>query len=102
MEKMQRDLNRFINMFFFFIVQGIRIIFSTVCRYSFVSNAIIYVCREIDNDRLNDLAIMCAEMTACCNSLAAEWLGVLLTLCCPLSHPGYYADVLSQVDVQVI
>lgn len=70
-------------------------------RYSFVSNAVIHVCREIDNDRLNDLAIMCAEMTACCNSLASEWLGVLLTLCCPLSHPGYYADVLSQVDIQV-
>lgn len=69
-------------------------------RYSFVSNAILYACREIDNDRLNDLAIMCAEMTACCNFLASEWLGVLLTLCCPLSHPGYYAEVLSQVDVQ--
>lgn len=55
----------------------------------------------MDNERLNDLAIMCAEMTACCNSLASEWLGVLLALCSPLSHPGYYSDVLNQLDIQV-
>lgn len=71
-------------------------------RYSFVSNAIIYVCRETDNERLNDLAIMCAEMTACCNSLAFEWLGALLALCCPMSHPGYYTDVFAQLDIQDI
>lgn len=71
------------------------------CRYSFVSNAVVHVCREMDNERLNDLAIMCAEMTACCNSLAAEWLGVLLALCCPIAHPGYYTDVLGQLDIQV-
>jgi hypothetical protein len=55
----------------------------------------------MDNERLNDLAIMCAEMTACCNSLASEWLGVLLALCCPIAHPGYYTDVLAQLDIQV-
>lgn len=56
----------------------------------------------MDNERLNDLAIMCAEMTACCNSLASEWLGSLLALCCPTLHPGYYTDILSQIDIQVI
>lgn len=71
-------------------------------RYSFVSNAIIHVCQEMDNDRLNDLAIMCAEMTACCNTLSSEWLGVLLALCCPMSHPGYYAEVLTSTDIQDI
>lgn len=70
-------------------------------RYSFVSNALIYACRETDNERLNDLAIMCAEMTACCNSLASEWLGALLALCCPMYHPGYYTDVLGMLDIQV-
>jgi hypothetical protein len=44
-------------------------------RYSFVCNAVVAVCNETDNDRLNDLAILCAELTACCNSLSAEWLG---------------------------
>lgn len=59
------------------------------------------MCRESDNERLNDLAIFCAEMTACCNSLAPEWLGALLALCCPMSHPGYYTEVLAQLDIQV-
>jgi hypothetical protein len=45
-------------------------------RYSFVCNAVVAVCTETDNDRLNDLAILCAELTACCNSLSAEWLGM--------------------------
>lgn len=69
-------------------------------RYSFVINAVVAVCREIDNDRLNDLSVMCAEMTACCNALSAEWLGVLVALCCPISHPNFYMDVLAQVDIQ--
>lgn len=69
-------------------------------RYSFVINAVVTVCRETDNDRLNDLSVMCAEMTSCCNSLSAEWLGVLVALCCPISHPNFYMDVLTQVDIQ--
>lgn len=44
-------------------------------RYSFVCNAVVAVCNETDNDRLNDLAILCAELTACCNALSSEWLG---------------------------
>lgn len=43
---------------------------------------------------------MCAEMTACCNALSGEWLGVLVALCCPISHPNFYMDVLAQVDIQ--
>lgn len=69
-------------------------------RYSFVINAVVTVCRETDNDRLNDLSVMCAEMTACCNALSGEWLGVLVALCCPISHPNFYMDVLAQVDIQ--
>lgn len=69
-------------------------------RYSFVIKAVVAVCRENDNDRLNDLSVMCAEMTACCNALSAEWLGVLVALCCPMSHPNFYNDVLTEVDIQ--
>ncbi|KAF7269352.1 mediator complex subunit kohtalo isoform X2 [Rhynchophorus ferrugineus] len=76
-------------------------------RYSFVCNAVIRVCckdpdneRTNDNERLNDLAILCAEMTACCNSLASEWLGVLLGLCSPKSPPEYYTDVLNEVKIE--
>ena len=67
-------------------------------RYSFVCNAIVAVCSESDNDKLNDIAITCAELTACCNALSAEWLGVLTALC--RENSAFYIDVLNQVDVQ--
>lgn len=69
-------------------------------RYSFVCNAVVAVTRDIDNDCLNDIAAMCAELTACCNSLSTEWLGVLIALCGSNRDAGYYVDVLTQVDVQ--
>lgn len=71
---------------------------SAANRYNFVCNAIIAVSRETDNDRLNDISATCAELTACCNSLSAEWLGVLSALC--RCNETFYPDVLNQVDVQ--
>lgn len=45
-------------------------------RYSFVCNAIIDACSpNTSNEKLNDMAILCAELTASCNALSAEWLG---------------------------
>lgn len=69
-------------------------------RYSFVCNAIIAICRESDNDKLNDIAIMCAELTACCNSLSAEWFGALGALCNTKNENGYYVEILNSVDLQ--
>lgn len=71
---------------------------SAQLRYSFVCNVVVAVCNEIDNDKLNDIALLCAELTAGCSALSAEWLGVLTTLCCSATT---YMDVLTQVDVQV-
>lgn len=68
-------------------------------RYSFVCNTVVAVCNESDNDRLNDIAILSAELTACCNALSAEWLGVLMALCCSSNHT-YFVDVLAQIDVR--
>ena len=73
---------------------------SPANRYSFVCNAVVAVCSETDNDKLNDIAITCAELTACCNPLSAEWLGVLKALCCSSNSSAFYIDVLNQVDVQ--
>lgn len=73
---------------------------SPLNRYSFVCNALIAVCRESDNDKLNDIAIMCAELTACCNSLSAEWCGALGALCNTKSETGYYMEILNNVDLQ--
>lgn len=68
-------------------------------RYSFVCNALIAVSRETDNDRLNDIAATCAELTACCNSLSVEWLCAMIALC-GSSHDDYYPDILGQIDIQ--
>jgi mediator of RNA polymerase II transcription subunit 12 len=73
---------------------------SPMNRYSFVCNAIIAICRESDNDKLNDIAIMCAELTACCNSLSAEFIGALGALCNTKNESGYYAEILNAVDLQ--
>jgi len=46
-------------------------------RYSLVCNVVIAVATETaDIERLNDLAILSAELTASCSSLASEWLGI--------------------------
>ncbi len=48
-------------------------------RYSLVCNVMITLCNETtDVDRLNDLGVLCAELTAGCNALAGEWLGNLV------------------------
>jgi mediator of RNA polymerase II transcription subunit 12 len=68
---------------------------SPANRYSFVCNAVIAACREKDNERLNDLAVLCAELTACCNSLGPEWLGRLCEFFfCHSSSSFFYPGVL--------
>lgn len=69
-------------------------------RYSYVCNVIVAVCSETDNDKLNDIAIICSELTACCNALGAEWLGALMALCGSNNSAAFYIDLLQQVDVQ--
>lgn len=71
---------------------------SAANRYSFVCNALIAASREQDNDRLNDMAAMCAELTACCNALSVEWLCAMITLC--NSNERYYSDLLDHIDIQ--
>jgi mediator of RNA polymerase II transcription subunit 12 len=61
---------------------------------------VLSICNEADAERVNDLASLCAEMTAACPQLSAEWLGVFQSLCCPSHHDTSYADILSEVDVK--
>lgn len=70
-------------------------------RYSFVCNALIAVSRQTDNDRLNDISIMCAEFTAHCNALSSEWLGAFIALC-GSSNDGFYADIPKHIDVKKV
>ncbi|KAG1673141.1 Mediator of RNA polymerase II transcription subunit 12-like protein [Nymphon striatum] len=68
-------------------------------RYSFLCNAIVNICNAQDSDKLNDISVLCAELTASCPSLSSEWLGVLKALCCSSNHGCGFIDVLTQVDV---
>jgi len=52
---------------------------------------------QLDTDKLNDLAILCCELTAQCGSLAQEWLGALYTLCCFTETS--YGDLKAQVNL---
>uniref|UniRef100_A0A0A9YNL5 Mediator of RNA polymerase II transcription subunit 12 n=1 Tax=Lygus hesperus TaxID=30085 RepID=A0A0A9YNL5_LYGHE len=71
---------------------------SSSNRYSFVWNAVMAVCSTSDVDRLNDLGHLCAELTAYCNMLSAEWLGVLTALCYS-SKNSSYINLLDQIDI---
>ncbi|NXD14568.1 MD12L protein, partial [Nothocercus nigrocapillus] len=69
-------------------------------RYSFVCNVLMNVCMgHQDAGRINDIANLCAELTACCTVLSAEWLGVVKALCCSSNHVWGFNDLLCSVDV---
>uniref|UniRef100_A0A7M4EH02 Mediator complex subunit 12L n=1 Tax=Crocodylus porosus TaxID=8502 RepID=A0A7M4EH02_CROPO len=69
-------------------------------RYSFVCNSLMNVCMgHQDAGRINDIANLCAELTACCTMLSSEWLGVLKALCCSSNHVWGFNDLLCSVDV---
>ncbi|XP_022706547.1 mediator of RNA polymerase II transcription subunit 12-like protein isoform X2 [Varroa jacobsoni] len=68
-------------------------------RYSFVCSAIAAVSSCTDLERLNDVALLCAEMTAGCQQLPGEWLGILKALCCSSNHGCGFVDVLQVVDI---
>ncbi|NXY15219.1 MD12L protein, partial [Atrichornis clamosus] len=69
-------------------------------RYSFVCNALMNVCMgHQDWGRINDIGNLCAELTASCAVLSAEWLGVVRALCCSSNHVWGFNDLLCSVDV---
>lgn len=70
-------------------------------RYSFVCNALLAISRETDNDRLNDISIMCAEFSAHCNALSSEWLGAFIALC-GSSDEVYYSQLPEHIDIQKV
>ncbi|CAB1337452.1 unnamed protein product [Coregonus sp. 'balchen'] len=77
---------------------------SPANRYSFVCNVLMDVCvdhRDPERQALvNDIGILCAELTAYCRSLSAEWLGVLKALCCSSNNGNCgFNDLLCNVDV---
>ncbi|CAG5131136.1 unnamed protein product, partial [Candidula unifasciata] len=70
-------------------------------RYSFVCNVLLeVVSTPAENLRdMTDLVVLCAELTAHCNALSQEWLGVLKALCCSSQQDLGFIDVLTTIDV---
>ena len=52
---------------------------------------------QLDTETLNNLAILCCELTAQCSTLAQEWLGALFALCC--ANDSAYVDLLTRVNL---
>ena len=48
-------------------------------------------------DKINDIAIMCCELTAQCPTLASEWLGAIMALC-QADFPAYQ-DIRARVSL---
>uniref|UniRef100_A0A3B4B7V0 Mediator complex subunit Med12 domain-containing protein n=1 Tax=Periophthalmus magnuspinnatus TaxID=409849 RepID=A0A3B4B7V0_9GOBI len=73
---------------------------SPANRYSFVCNVLMVVCMDHRDPEVNDIGILCAELTAYCRSLSAEWLGVLKALCCSSNNGNCgFNDLLCNADV---
>lgn len=51
---------------------------------------------------MTDLVVLCAELTAHCNALSQEWLGVLKALCCSSQQDLGFIDVLTTIDVSIL
>ena len=70
--------------------------------FSFIANLLdtifsfLFQCN--DNEKLNDIAILCCEFTAQCPSLSSEWLGALAALC-NAGASDAYQDLLQFISV---
>uniref|UniRef100_A0A3P9HYA9 Mediator complex subunit 12 n=1 Tax=Oryzias latipes TaxID=8090 RepID=A0A3P9HYA9_ORYLA len=72
---------------------------SPANRYSFVVNVLMDVCMDHRDPEVNDIGILCAELTAYCRSLSAEWLGILKALCCSSNNGNCgFNDLLCNVS----
>ncbi|CAH3150356.1 unnamed protein product [Pocillopora meandrina] len=67
--------------------------------YSFVCNAMMNVCNCQNSERLYDIGVLCAEVTAHHDKLSSQWLGVLRALCCSSNSSSGFVDLLLEVDV---
>ena len=71
-------------------------------RYSLCGNALSTACTLQDPLMVREVAILCAELTAQCNELSGEWLGILKDLCtCPAicCCPDGLPEIRDAVDI---
>ena len=67
-------------------------------RYSLVFNAIRCITEANDMDYLNELSVLCAELTASCWLLSNEWFDAIQALCNPKCMNDYIS-LLTQINI---
>ncbi|XP_027199092.2 mediator of RNA polymerase II transcription subunit 12-like protein [Dermatophagoides pteronyssinus] len=67
-------------------------------RYSLVFNAIRCITEANDMDYLNELSVLCAELTASCWLLSNEWFDAIQALCIP-KCTNDYSSLLTQINI---
>lgn len=72
---------------------------NPISRYSFVCNAVKAIAATKDPNLINELAILCAELSARCPQLCADWIGLLRSLCCSSNHAFGFMDALSSREI---
>lgn len=74
--------------------------YEVIILYTFLFAWMFFFTDRLCDSRVNDIGILCAELTAYCRSLSAEWLGILKALCCSSNNGNCgFNDLLCNVDV---
>ncbi|KAL8595943.1 hypothetical protein ACOMHN_018255 [Nucella lapillus] len=71
-------------------------------RYLFVANCMLEIGKCSNTDSLNQTAIYCAEVTAKCNILTSDWLGVLKFMCCSSNRKSGFIEALSNGEANQV
>lgn len=69
------------------------------CRFSFVCNAVRAIATTKDANLLNELSILCAELSARCAHLSNDWIGILKAHCCSSNHLCGFMDALNSREI---
>lgn len=67
-------------------------------RYSLVFNTICCIVETSDMDQLNEMSVLCAEMTASCSQLSNDWLNAFQVLFNPKKH-NEYSTLLTRINI---
>jgi len=68
-------------------------------RYRFVCDAIYLTATSTYPDLVNDIAVLCADITSKCPSLINDWILALQALCCSAQRDLGYGQLLSKINI---
>lgn len=71
----------------------------SVVRFRFVCDAIFLSATASHPNFVNDIAVLCADVTSKCQALVGEWISAFQALCCPAQRETGYRQLYSKVNV---